>query len=147
MFRAAAMRRGAFRALDAAALLTVVQQDSGETAKYYAVRYFGAATEKRVQHLLWSDLKKHGHVDMTRSETQADEPRWFIPSHVSRRAPRVSRYRAEDYDLSVLKECQRLGVEQEREVVEQLQGRAPVLPSAGRGWRHDVSSLLDEAEQ
>lgn len=148
----------AYRTLDAGELLSVIQRDHGETASYYAKRYFGPKTEMRIAHLLWADLKKHGHVDCTRVDADA-APRWFPAGGAAHRAPRVLKYRAEDHDLSVLKMENDLGRSQEHDVVSELQGvpssgaaRAfatspqSAVPLAAR-WRSDLEALAAEAKE
>lgn len=110
---------------DVESVLEVVRQDAGETAKYYADKYFDGS-EVRVNSILWNNLKKFGHVDIDRSVSEnsssenpfydlggssdgsnssyTNQPRWFPAARFPRRGPRISRYRAEDHDLSLLKE-------------------------------------------
>jgi hypothetical protein len=116
---------------DVDSVLEVVRQDAGETAKFYADKYFDGS-EAKVNSILWNNLKKFGHVDIDRSISSennvnsfydlgennnnnnsattttttriVNEPRWFPAARFPRRGPRVGKYRPEDNDLSVLKE-------------------------------------------
>ena len=90
---------------DIDSVLEVIRQDAGETAKYYADKYFDGK-EVKVSSILWNNLKKFGHVDIDRSGggDPSASPRWFPSARYPRRGPRVSHYREEDNDLSVLKE-------------------------------------------
>lgn len=140
-----------YRTLNASEILAVVQEDRGETAAYYAKRYFGPKTERQVQHLLWTDLKKNGHVDIIRADMDAP-PRWFPTANFAPKAPRVLKYRAEDYDLSVLKMENDLGRSQEHDVVSALQGGTQRAfgaepKAAGKGdWQSDLAALAGDAK-
>jgi hypothetical protein len=125
----------AFRTLDSATLLEVVQNDSGETARYYALRYFGPKKERAIDLLLWSDLKKYGHVDLSRGEAMDGPARWYPVVHAGAmyRKPRVRRYNAADNDLSLLKMTDDMQRQQENAVIAHLHGDAPIEIPAGRG--------------
>ena len=125
-----------FRYLDAQSLLQAIHEDSGETAKYYAVRYFGPGTIRKVETLLWSDLKKNGHVDVERDAELEKPARWFPVQSYARKAPVVRRYRQDDYDLSYLAhedkfDAYRTAKQQESDLVNRL--RAAGMASGGRG--------------
>lgn len=151
---ACAAASGMYRELDANELLAVIQQDGGETSTYYARRYFGPRTERRLTHLLWTDLKKRGFVDLQRGSDPSAQPRWYACEAVPFRAPKVARYNADDHDLSVLKLEQDLGKLQENEVVAELQhaqstptarsrvfASEPSAPHPTSRWRQDLQSL------
>ena len=148
---------GVYRDLDAGELLAVIQEDGGETAKYYATRYFGPKSERKVNHLLWNDLKKHGQVDMQRGSDLTATPKWFTVAGTRYRAPKVMRHRPEDHDLSVLAFETNLGKEQESEIVSQLQGMSsPPLadtrafaakPSEADAWKAELDKLSKAARR
>lgn len=134
------------RALDSAALLDVIAEDPGETARYYATRYFGGAkNEKIVVTLLWNDLKKYGFVDMDRGDSTTALAKWFPRYTLAKKGPRVKRYRAEDYDLSVLPENE--DTQQEQELLKLLRSSDPVKieSPAATGWA-SVSQFSHEQQ-
>ena len=135
MLCAAAAGGSHFRTLDSGSLLQVVQNDSGETSRYYALRYFGAKQERKIDQLLWNDLKKYGHVDMDRGAKLDSPARWFPIVHAGAafRAPRVRRYKPEDNDLSVLQMSDDLARVQENAVLDHLHGEAPIEIPRDRG--------------
>jgi hypothetical protein len=99
---------------DVESVLEVIREDAGETAKYYADKYFDGS-ETKVNSILWNNLKKFGHVDLDRSPREEgdggsnnDGPRWFPAARFPRRGPRVGHYREEDNDLSVLEEFEQI---------------------------------------
>lgn len=113
-----------FRPLSPGALLTVIRNEPGESAKYYALRYFGPVTEAKVKHILWSDLKKFGHVSMERDRDD-DPPRWYPNRYQAPTPPVVKPYRPEEWDLSVLKRSdEMLQASGAMDVVEQMKYEA-----------------------
>ena len=88
---------------DTESVLEVVREDAGETAHYYAHRYFDGS-EVKVNAILWNKLKKYGHVDLDRGASWSNAPRWFPAARAPRRGPAVRRYNPEDNDLSLLRE-------------------------------------------
>jgi hypothetical protein len=150
-----AMRAG-YRELDPNEVLAVVQNDGGETTAYYAARYFGPKSEQKVNHILWNDLKKRGHVDIQRGTDLSAPPRWFSTAGPAFKAPKVIRHRPEDHDLSVLKMEQDLGKLQENDVISELQSTPPAPNTRafatglsedvedGR-WKGDIARLSSQA--
>jgi hypothetical protein len=140
-----------YRDLDPNEVLAVVQSDGGETSAYYATRYFGPKTEKKVNHILWNDLKKRGFVDMQRGSDLASQPKWYATAGPVHRAPKVYRHREEDHDLSVLKKEQDLGKEQESEIISQLRGETQVTQDSRvfatrrESWKIELDELSLEA--
>uniref|UniRef100_A0A7S1MGG9 Uncharacterized protein n=1 Tax=Neobodo designis TaxID=312471 RepID=A0A7S1MGG9_NEODS len=147
---------GVYRELDAGELLSVIQSDGGETATYYATRYFGPKSKRRVEHLLWHDLKKNGHVDLQRGSDLSAVPRWHSVSGPRFRAPRVMRHREEDHDLSVLEMEVSLGKQQESDIVSQLQSASPpaastrafaTRPAENDEWKAELDRLSKAARR
>lgn len=117
-----------YRQLSPGSLLTVIRNEPGESAKYYALRYFGPTNEPRVKHILWSDLKKFGHVTMERT-TEEEPPRWYPNRYEAPQAPVVKPYRPEDWDLSVLKQMDAtLSASGAADVVENMKFEERVTP-------------------
>jgi hypothetical protein len=127
------------RAINAANVLTAVHSDAGETAAYYATRYFGGAkNEVRVNHLLMGELKRKGYVTVDRG-TEPGAPLLFYPARTQpQRGPRVTIYRAEDNDLSVLAD--------EAAKVEQQQPGAIAAAPGSRTSPAGSSTTLSEAD-
>lgn len=96
-------QRAAVRLLTTEILLETVRCDPGQTAKYYAARYFGSEQESAVSCSLWSELKRFGLVTMDRRDGPSEPPRWFAVKSQPYRA-RVSRHCDDDVDLSVLQQ-------------------------------------------
>ena len=131
-----------YRQLDSQSLLQAIHEDSGETAKYYATKYFGPKSLRKVETLLWSDLKKYGHVDVERDEDLQSPARWYPVQSYAQRAPIVRRYRAEDYDLSYLQHEDKFDVYRSDKMRESdlearlrtQRGYEQSQQQGGRGW-------------
>lgn len=94
--------RRANRLLTPGEVLKTVRSDPGMTVAYYANRYFGQEHAIHVNHILWSELKRHGKVLVDRSDGPEAAPRWH-PTFEAPRQHSVRYHKAEDEDLSVLK--------------------------------------------
>lgn len=79
-----------------------IRNDPGMTASYYANRYFGKETIMMVNHMLWSQLKRHGKITLDRSDGVDSPPKWY-PTFDTPRQHGVARHNPDDEDLSVLK--------------------------------------------
>jgi hypothetical protein len=165
---ATAQAQFSYRQLSPGALLTVIRSEPGEGSDYYAKMFFGPGTEPRVKHMLWNDLKRYGHVSMQR-DSDTEPPRWYPNRFTPPKAPQVRLYKAEEWDLSILKEMEKdvkgsQEVDVERQVMEERPkwGSRTVVRKAGgnsqtsstletqKSWLkelNDLATMAADAEQ
>lgn len=164
---ASAQAQFSYRQLSPGALLTVIRSEPGEASDYYARMFFGPGTEPRVKHMLWNDLKRYGHVSMQR-DSETEPPRWYPNRFTPPKAPQVRLYKAEEWDLSILKEMEKdvkgsQEVDVERQVMEERPkwGSRTVVRKGGntppsstletqKSWLkelNDLASMAADAEQ
>lgn len=135
---------------DVESVLEAVREDAGETAKYYADKYFDGS-ETKVNSILWNNLKRFGHVDLDRSPRDGDdnegvtsnmnsnEPRWFPAARFPRRGPIVGHYREEDNDLSVLEEFEQL---EAKKVEDWLDSKAAAAATDNNSNNTNIASSI-----
>jgi hypothetical protein len=84
-------------------VLDAVRKDPGQTAVYYATRYFGGPQQASVLNfVLWSELKRFGQVLVERPDGPSGEARWVPMAFRPTMRTNVQRHNDDDVDLSVL---------------------------------------------
>jgi hypothetical protein len=91
-----------FKMLSPSSLIRAVQGDPGKTAAYYATRYFGKEQEPEVNHLLWTQIKRFGLVQVERPDGPNGSAIW-VPTYRPKNVSKVFRHNPDDEDLSVLR--------------------------------------------
>jgi hypothetical protein len=102
MRRGFVLLAGATRPLTPQSLLATIRNDPGMTTVYYANRYYGKDNVTRLNHILWSVLKRGGKVDIDRADGVDAPPRWY-PLFATPRRHHVRLHDADEEDLSLLR--------------------------------------------